>query len=207
MRYVLALAVMLLASTAFAAPPSVSVSLNPASGVAPYPSTLTWSATGASSCTASDGWTGSKALTGTQSVTVNAATKYTLTCIASDGQTTTVWTPPTLNTDSTPYTNGAGYSVYRGTTATNLARIKSLGPAVLSYQDTGLASGNYYYAVTSVNANSAESAMGKATPYPVAVTGSSSAASATADVQSIPNAPGGVITTTVSVSVNVTTAN
>jgi len=187
------------------AAPAVSISLNPATGVAPYTSTLTWSVTGAASCTASDAWTGTKSLTGTQTVTITAATKYTLTCLASDGQTTTTWTAPTTNTDGSTITDLAGYNLYRGTTATNLTRLKSFGPTVVSYQDTNLAPGQYYYALTSVNAASLESVQGRSSPYPVVVTGSSTSASANAGIQSVPNPPSGVQTVTVNVNVTVTT--
>jgi hypothetical protein len=49
-------------------------------------STLTWSSTNATSCTASDGWSGSQALSGTQSTGVlTATTSYTLTCFGIGG--------------------------------------------------------------------------------------------------------------------------
>ena len=172
------------------AAPVVTVSLNPSTGVAPYQSTLTWSSTGAVSCTASDGWTGSKALSGTQTVTISSVSKYTLTCVASDGKTKTTWTPPTANTDGSTLTDLAGFNIYRGTTATTLARIKSVGPTVTSLDDTGLTSGTYVYAVTTVNAASMESA--KSATASATVSGSSTASSAAASVQSIPNPPTGL---------------
>lgn len=43
-------------------------------------STLAWSTTNATSCTASNGWSGSKDTSGTQSVTPSNTTTYTLTC-------------------------------------------------------------------------------------------------------------------------------
>jgi hypothetical protein len=44
-------------------------------------STLTWSATAATSCVASGQWTGSRAVSGTQSVgPINVESTYTLTC-------------------------------------------------------------------------------------------------------------------------------
>jgi hypothetical protein len=184
------------------AAPAVTLSLSQATGVAPYTTTLTWSATGAAACVASDGWTGAKAASGTQQLTVSAPTKYTLTCTAADGSTTTTWTPPTKNTDGSPLTDNAGFNVYRGTSTTNLTKVKSVGPAVLSYQDTGLSPGAYYYAVTAVNAQSQESTRAQATPYPISVTGSSTAASASAGVTTTPESPGGV-QVTVNVSVNV----
>lgn len=201
MRTLFALAALLLASVGFAATPTIS--LNPSTGVAPYSSTLTWNGAGAANCTASGAWTGAKALTGTQQVTVSAATPFTLTCSYADGKTTTVWTPPATNTDGSQYTDNAGYNIYRGTTATNLAKVKSVGPTVTSYDDTGLASGSYYYDVTSVNSASLESVHAKATPFPIQVTGTSQQASVTPGIQTIPSAPGGVIVTTTSTDVSV----
>jgi len=42
--------------------------------------TLSWSSTDATSCTASGDWSGSKATSGTQSITLNGAASFTLTC-------------------------------------------------------------------------------------------------------------------------------
>lgn len=203
--WVLGVAIALLICIPAHAANPVSITLNPSTGVLPYTSTLTWSAQGAVSCTASGAWTGTKSATGSLSVSVTNATPYALTCSYNDGTTTTTWTPPTTNTDGSAYTDNAGYAVYRGTTTTNLTRIKALGPTITSYTDAGLATGSYYYAVTSVNAASQESAQGRSTPYPIQVTASTASASATPGVTTVPSAPGGVITTTTAVSVNVTT--
>jgi hypothetical protein len=48
-------------------------------------SSLTWSTTNASSCSASGGWTGTKAISGTQTVTPNQTTVYTLSCTGTGG--------------------------------------------------------------------------------------------------------------------------
>jgi hypothetical protein len=49
-------------------------------------STLTWSSTNASSCTASSGWSGTKTSSGTQNTgALNATTTYSLTCTGSGG--------------------------------------------------------------------------------------------------------------------------
>jgi peptidoglycan/xylan/chitin deacetylase (PgdA/CDA1 family) len=48
-------------------------------------STLTWSTTNATSCTASNGWTGSKAASGTQAVSPTATTTYALSCSGAGG--------------------------------------------------------------------------------------------------------------------------
>lgn len=51
--------------------------------------TLSWSTSGAVSCTASGGWTGTKTLSGTLAVSPSAKTTYTLACKNSYGYTTT----------------------------------------------------------------------------------------------------------------------
>jgi hypothetical protein len=175
------------------AAPSVSISVNPATGTAPYQATLTWGSNGAVSCEASDGWSGPKATSGTQAVTISAATKFTLTCTAADGQTTLTWTNPTQNTDGTPLTDHAGTNIYRGTSAANLARVKSVGRGISSTTDTSLASGTYLYAATAVNTSSVES--DKSATASVVVAGSSSVASASAAVQSTPNPPVDLVVT------------
>ena len=47
--------------------------------------TLSWSSTDANSCTASGNWSGSKATTGTESIVVNDAASFTLTCSGDGG--------------------------------------------------------------------------------------------------------------------------
>lgn len=188
------------------AAPAISISVSPNTGVVPYQSTLTWTVTGATGCTAADGWTGTQSLSGSKSVSITAPTKFTLTCTAADGQVTTVITPPTTNTDGTPLTDLAGFNIYRGTSATNLAKVKALGPTVLTYQATGLPTGTYYIATTAVNGASIESAQGNTAPFPINVTGSTASASALAAVQSVPNAPTSQSTTvSVTTQISVTT--
>ncbi len=53
-------------------------------------STLIWSSTNATSCTASGGWTGNKATTGTQTVTPAASTTYSLVCNGAGGTSNSV---------------------------------------------------------------------------------------------------------------------
>ncbi len=67
--------------------PSVSLSASPTSIVAGGSSTLSWSSSNVSSCTASGGWSGTKATSGTQSVSPTANTTYTITCTGSNGST------------------------------------------------------------------------------------------------------------------------
>ena len=84
--------------------PTVTLSAAPTSVVIGSASTLTWSSTNATACTATDGWTGTRATSGTQAVTPASlgATGYTLTCTGPGGSaaataTVTATPPPTAS--------------------------------------------------------------------------------------------------------------
>ncbi len=87
--------------------PTVSLSASPASINSGASSTLTWSSTNATSCTASGDWSGSKATSGTLSVTPTADATYTLDCTGAGGSASksasvTVLIPPTLTLSASP---------------------------------------------------------------------------------------------------------
>ncbi len=65
--------------------PTVTLAADPTSIASGASSTLTWSSTNATSCTASGGWTGAEAISGTQSVSPTLTTSYTLTCTGAGG--------------------------------------------------------------------------------------------------------------------------
>lgn len=65
--------------------PTVFLSASPTSIVSGSSSTLTWSSTNATSCTASDAWTGTRATSGTEFVSPTSASTYTLTCVGAGG--------------------------------------------------------------------------------------------------------------------------
>jgi hypothetical protein len=76
------------ASLVVAAPlPTVTIGASPTSITLGQSSTLTWSSTNATSCTASNAWTGSEAVSGTLSETPTAAgsLSYVLTCMGAGG--------------------------------------------------------------------------------------------------------------------------
>lgn len=80
-------------------PPTVTLTAEPAVVTTGYWTTLTWSSTDATECTASGGWSGSKPVSGTESsAPLTAATTYTLTCTGVGGsgsqQVTVNATPP-----------------------------------------------------------------------------------------------------------------
>jgi len=81
--------------------PTVTIAANPASLVLGGSSTLNWSSTNATACTAGSAWSGPEATSGTQSVTPTATgtSSYDLTCTGSGGSVTstatvTVTAPP-----------------------------------------------------------------------------------------------------------------
>jgi hypothetical protein len=70
-------------------PPEVKISASAARIFTGENLTLRWSATNATSCTASGAWSGSQAISGTETVTVNQSGSlvYELSCIGAGGQT------------------------------------------------------------------------------------------------------------------------
>jgi hypothetical protein len=65
--------------------PTLSFTANPSEIEEGESSTLSWSTTNASSCTASNGWSGSKNTSGSESVSPDEDTTYTLTCTGTGG--------------------------------------------------------------------------------------------------------------------------
>ncbi len=68
--------------------PTVSITASSTSIISGQSSTLTWSSTDATSCTASNGWSGSQSTSGTQVVSPTATTTYTLACSGAGGTAT-----------------------------------------------------------------------------------------------------------------------
>jgi hypothetical protein len=66
--------------------PTVALTANPATITAGQSTTLTWSSTNATSCTASGGWSGARATSGTEQVgSISATTTFTLACTGAGG--------------------------------------------------------------------------------------------------------------------------
>jgi Fibronectin type III domain len=67
---------------------------------------------------------------------------------AGSGTAALSWTAVTTNTDGTPLTELAGYTVYYGTAPNNLSTVITLSdPSVTTYLVTNLAPGTWYFAV------------------------------------------------------------
>jgi hypothetical protein len=66
--------------------------------------------------------------------------------------------PPTENNDGSALTNLAGYTVYYGTSPSNLTQsVKVTNPGLSAYTVTNLSSGTWYFAVTSYSSTGVES--------------------------------------------------
>jgi hypothetical protein len=69
------------------AAPTLKIAANPTTVVLGSSSTLTWSSTNATTCTASGGWTGKQATSGSLTITPASTTTYSLTCAGATGTT------------------------------------------------------------------------------------------------------------------------
>lgn len=68
-------------------PPTVTLTASPTSVTSGQSTTLEWTATGATSCTASGGWSGTKSLTGTQQIPgLTSNTTFEIECVGPGGR-------------------------------------------------------------------------------------------------------------------------
>jgi hypothetical protein len=155
-----------------AALPTVTLTANPTSVAMNGSTTLTWTSSDATSCTAGGNWSGSKPLSGSESVgPLTQDSTFTLTCTGPGGSTNapvtvTVtaangtadlsWTAPTTNEDGSPLTL-ASFNIYKGPSSTNLQKIDSVGAAQTTYTANSLPVGTHCFAVTAVSDTGAES--------------------------------------------------
>lgn len=97
--------------------PTVTFSASPTSISPGGSSTLTWSSSGATACTAAGGWTGAKPTSGTQSVSPTTATTYDLTCMGSTGSTFRSVTVTVTGGSTTGSTSGSTTGGTSGSTS------------------------------------------------------------------------------------------
>ncbi len=132
---------------------------------------LSWSSSNADSCSASGGWSGARETSGSASSgALNRQTTFSLSCsgaggtgvamisVAVNGAVTLAWQAPTENVDGTPLTDLGGYRIYYGDTSRSYTEsVEVTEPGADSYALT-LSSGQYYFAMTAVDADGNESA-------------------------------------------------
>jgi hypothetical protein len=172
MRYLAVLALLAMPAVAQTSP-TVTLTPSVSSGISPLTVTLTWSSTGALSCTASGAWTGTKALSGSQTIAnLTATTTYKLDCKAADqpGSATLSWTPPTQNTDDTALTNLAGYRISYGASASLLSQaIQVANPALTAYLVNNLPSGPQYFGIKAYTTTGVESVLSNVVTKTIAI--------------------------------------
>lgn len=135
--------------------PVVTFDASVKSAVAPISTVLTWSSTGALTCTASGagsgpGWSGSVPLSGTRTLTgINVNMTPTLACTGPAGTDTVVlsWTTPTKNEDGTALTDLAGFTLYRGDTTTLTPLPGDLAPTLTTISLPSQPAGALFYAI------------------------------------------------------------
>ncbi len=152
--------------------PAPSVSLNSADAVVPLGGStqLSWQSANASNCTAGSGWSGSRPTSGNANVgPINRSTTFRLTCDGAGGSAvamisvqvnasvTLSWQPPAQNVDGTPLTDLAGYRIYYGQQPRNYTESFPINGTSRSDYSLTLSSGDYYFAMTAIDADGNES--------------------------------------------------
>ncbi len=169
--------------TVSSATPAVTLSANPTTVTSGHTSTLTWSSTNATSCTASGGWSGSELTIGSESTSgLLATTKYTLACAGTGGtasQSVTVTVPavPIVSLSASPTSIASGGSSTMTWSSTNATSCTASGGTSGALATSG---------------SQTTGALSATTTYTLSCTGSGGSASHSATVTVTPAATGAV---------------
>ncbi len=162
------------ATTTCSSPPSADLKVNNSDGpvIVDYNATaeISWTSSNAANCTASGSWSGSKSLSGLENQdNVTTQKTYTLTCANASGQEATdsivvnvrPQAPQNVDASNTAceqitltwdaVSGASGYNVYRNTTS-NLPALPIASNISETLYADALASGQYYYWVSALNA-------------------------------------------------------
>ncbi len=150
--------------------PAVSLSASNTSVQEGGSVTLSWTAAGADSCSASGGWSGQLDTSGSQVVgPVSAGTTYSLNCsgpggtslemisVAAVGPVELSWVAPEENVDGSELVDLAGYKVYYGDSSRDYSESIELRDSSATSHTLQLASGSYYFALTAFDTEGHES--------------------------------------------------
>ena len=156
-------------------PPQLSLSASPTSVSIGNASTLTWSSTGASSCTASGAWTGAKATSGSWNTgPLSASSTFGLSCTGSGGTATGSATVtvaanplPTITLTATPATVTTGAAAMLNWSSTNATSCTASGG---------------WSGAKAVTGSASTGALTAATTFALACSGAGGTASASATV-------------------------
>lgn len=154
--------------------PTLSLSANPMSVANGARTTLTWSTTQATTCSATGAWSGTRATSGSElsaALTQNAT--FTLNCSGAGGDVSrsvsiTVqaggtgsaslsWEAPAFNEDGSMLTDLAGFNIYQGSAANALQRVRSVSAGTMTHTIDALPSGTHFFAVSAFNSAGIES--------------------------------------------------
>jgi len=134
---------------------------------------LTWTGEGVSNCQASGSWSGTRSTSGSElRSNLTQSQSYTLTCSSASGTvmamtsvtvsssgTQLSWQPPSENIDGSQLTDLAAYRIYVGTISRNYYTQIELGDVSASQYFVNLEPGEYYLAMTAIDAEGNESAL------------------------------------------------
>jgi hypothetical protein len=149
---------------------TVSLSASPLRVAQGNTSTLSWTTSGADSCTASGGWSGTRATNGSFAVgPLDRTTTYRLNCSGPSGSgvgmvTVEVldrvlrWQPPSQNVDGTPLTDLAGFVIYWGTSSRDYTGSFTINSPSATEWEATVSPGDYYFAMTAFDGANNESA-------------------------------------------------
>lgn len=153
--------------------PSLTLTATPGSIGSGESATLAWNGAYVWNCTASGSWSGSRPASGSEVRSqLTQSETYTLSCSSgigaiiamtsvavSSGSARISWQPPTENVDDSPLTDLSHYRIYVGTVSRSYYRqIDVFDPSATTY-DVGLGPGEYYIAMTAIDADGMESAL------------------------------------------------
>jgi len=156
--------------TVASGPPTVTLGASPSWVNPNSSSTLSWSSTNATSCTASGGWSGTKATSGSESTgNLTQDKSYTLTCTGTGGNAMSMtsvsvrsaqlsWEAPTQNVDGSALTNLAGFKIYYGTSPRTYSQVQTINSPTQTSATVTLSPGTWYFAMTALNTLGEESA-------------------------------------------------
>ena len=117
----------------------------------------TQSVTPVSSATPTTGSSSTTAVASNNKTSTNSSTPAKSNSL-STGTATVDWMPPTENTDGSVLSDLAGYTVYYGSSPSNLTQsVKITNPGLTAYTLSNLSSGTWYFAVTSYSSAGTES--------------------------------------------------
>ena len=132
--------------------------------------TLSWSAIGADSCSASGGWAGQLNTSGSQTVgPMVAGTTYSLSCsgpggtalqmisVAVVGPVELSWIAPEENADGSELVDLAGYRLYYGESSRDYSEVIELLDAAATSHTLDLPTGDYFFAMTAFDSEGHES--------------------------------------------------